>query len=187
MHFYKVVNGVPIVSKIYVIIAVMNNWHTEIRDNRSAVIRRFTMIKAKKIIAAAVAAAAIGTTSTAASAAQTAEPVPVYWSAVYAPGAPGDVNSVRSYEIFIFGGGYDITCTEFIGNYDRAVDVSKTYKINSETDRTEKVATLHATTSSPIFTKNPTFIIGKTITFNFDAYGENGGSCSAYGVLDQHE
>lgn len=142
------------------------------------------MIKAKSFLAAALAAATIGTTSATASAAVIT--MPLNWTAVYAPGAPGDVNKIRSYEIYAYGGGYDVACTGFAGDYDRALDVSIKYDTYYQSGKTEKVATLHATTSSPILIKNPANIYGNTIIFSFKAYGENGGSCTANGVLSYH-
>lgn len=144
------------------------------------------MTKFKKIAAAAIAAVSIGAISVTASAATIYTP-PVSWQAKYAQGAPTSVNKTYYYPIYVYGNGYDISCTSYLGDYDRNVVVRKQYYVldgGLPNSVDEKVTDLHAETSSPIYIKNPTGIYGDSITFSFKA--ESSYSCDARGVISYH-
>lgn len=145
------------------------------------------MTKFKKIVAAAIATISIGAVTVTASAETILTP-PVNWQAVYAQGAPSSVNKTYYYPIYTYGNGYDITCTYFNGNYNRAVEARKQYNANvmgivSSYD--EKITDLHATTYSPIYVENPENIYGNSITFSF--YASYVTNCEANGVISYHQ
>ncbi len=98
------------------------------------------------------------------------------------------MNAARYFKIYAFGGGYDITCTSFNGDYDRRVIVRKQFDVNIAgipIPCDEKVIELHAETISPIYVEEPEDIYGNTITFSFQAISLS--NCDASGIIDQHK
>ncbi len=145
------------------------------QDNKEEII----MSKIKKLVAAAIAAASIGAINVTASAENILN-VPAEWFTVLAQGAPSSVNAARSFKIYKFGGGYDITCTSFSGDYDRRVVVKKRY----DEIHDEMVTELHSETRSPIYVEETDMIYGRTITFSFQAISLS--NVSASGIINHH-
>ena len=78
----------------------------------------------KKIVAAVIAAASIGAIGVTASAAETVEPLPAKWMAVYQHGAPSSVN--KTYYVTVEGRtrGYKVDCTYFYGGNGSVITVT---------------------------------------------------------------
>ncbi len=153
---------------------------------RQDIMEEIIMNKIKKLVAAAIAAASIGAINVTASAENILN-MPVEWFTVLAQGAPSSVNAERYFHIYNYGGGYDITCTSFSGDYDRKVTVRSQYDINILgiiSSCNEKVTELHAETTSPIYVEEPDNICGNTITFSFEAFSLS--NVSASGTIDYH-
>lgn len=78
----------------------------------------------KKVVAAIVAATSIGAIGVTASAAETVEPLPAKWMAIYASGAPSSVN--KTYYVTVEGRtrGYIVECTSFYGGNGSIITVT---------------------------------------------------------------
>lgn len=89
--------------------------------------------------------------------------------------------------MYTYGNGFDITCTEFEGDYDRKVTVWELYdlRLNGEIETCDpKIADIHAETISPIFASSPIYTVNNMVTFAF--YATSAENCRAYGVITHH-
>lgn len=144
----------------------------------------------KRFTAMVLAVACVGAIGATAAAEDVCKP-PVNWMALYIKGAPSSVNREYTYKMRTYGGGYDITCTELVGDYDRKITAWKQYnmRISGEIKTIRaNIDDIYAETRNPIVVSNPLYVLDNYITFVFYASSpKTYETCRAYGVITHHQ
>lgn len=144
----------------------------------------------KRFTAMVLAVACVGAIGATAAAEDVCKP-PVNWKALYIKGAPSSVNKDYTYTMWTYGGDFDLSCTQFTGDFDRRVNVWKQYsrQVSGKTYTYKtKITEMYAETQSPILVENPNNTSDGKVTFVFYASSpERFATCQAYGVITHHQ